>query len=46
MIYAIKLMYEDLLKKKDFVAIEELKYALAFTGADGLVANENDLNLA
>ena len=29
-------MYEDLLKKKDYKAIDELKHALAFTGADGI----------
>ena len=36
LIYGIKGMYEDLLKKKDYKAIEEMKNALAFTGPDGI----------
>ena len=36
LIYGMKGMYEDLMKKKDYKAIEELKHALAFTGPDGI----------
>ena len=42
-IASLKSLYEDSLKRKDFAGIEELKYALAFTGADGVTLNPEDL---
>ena len=44
LIYGMKGMYEDLLKKKDYKAIEDMKHALAFTGPDGInpLADQND----
>ena len=39
MMYGLKMVYEDMLKRKDYAAIEQLKYALAFTSADGITLN-------
>lgn len=39
LIHSIKCVYEDMLKRKDYAAIEELKNAIAFTSADGITLN-------
>ena len=35
-----------MLKRKDYEAIEEMKYALAFTGPDGITINPEECNAA
>ena len=43
LVFGLKQVYEDMLKRKDYAAIEELKYSLAFTGMDGMSLNPEDL---
>ena len=46
LIFGLKQVYEDMLKRKDYKAIDEMKYALAFTGPDGLCINPEECNMA
>ena len=44
LIYSLKMVYEDMVKRKDVEGINNLKYALAFTGADGLSVNPEEVD--
>ena len=43
LIFGLKQVYEDMVKRKDTEGIEDLKLTLAFTGADGIEINPEEL---